>query len=83
MLLSTRNNGILGNILYQQMHTFHTSAVFRAGRDYVNSRGIYTAVSENIRKFCNVLFHTVKDSCKQVTQVVREHLLRVHVGIDA
>ena len=83
MLFSTRNNGILSNILYQQMHTFHTSAVFRTGRDYINPRGIYAAVAENIRKFCNVLFHAVKDSCKQVTQVVREHLLRVHVGIVA
>ena len=83
MLFFSRNNGIFNGILYQQMHTFHISAVFRTGRNYVNPRGIYAAVTENIRKFCNVLFHTVKDPCEQVTQVVREHFLWVYVGVLA
>lgn len=51
--------------------------MFRTGGDNINSGRVDVAVTENIRKFCNVLFNAVEHPCKQVAQVMRKHLLRV------
>lgn len=53
-------NGRLNN----QVHIFHSSAVFCAGRNDINPRRVYTAVTKNISKLGNVFFNTVKSAGK-------------------
>lgn len=40
-------------------------------------------MAENIRKLGNILFDSVKHTGEQVAQVVREHLLRIDICLDA
>ena len=61
----------------------HPSAVFIAGGNDINSCCVDTAVAKNIRQFGDILFDTVKHSCKQVAQVVRKDLLRIDIGFSA
>ena len=61
------------------MHIFHTAAVLGAGGDDIYAGGVDTAVPENIRKFCYILFNAVKYPCEQVAQVMRKHLLRIDI----
>ena len=46
--------------LYNQPHLFHTLTVLCAGRNDIDSRRVYTAVTENIGKLSNILFDSVK-----------------------
>ena len=52
--------------LYDQVHIFHSSAVFCAGGNDINSSCVDTAVTQNVGKLCNIFFNTVKCACKQV-----------------
>ena len=52
--------------LYDQVHIFHSFAVFRAGGNDINSCCVNTAVTQNVGKLCNIFFNTVKCACKQV-----------------
>ena len=63
------------------MHILHSLAVFRASGDYVNACGIDAAVTENISKFGDVLLNAVEYPCKQVTEVVREYFVGIHICI--
>lgn len=54
-------------MLNYQVHIFHSFAVFCAGGNDINSSCVDTAVTENIRKLCNIFFDAVKCSCEQVT----------------
>lgn len=49
--------------------------MFCTGGDDINSRGIYTAMSENISELGNVLFDAVECTGKQMTKIVREYLI--------
>ena len=53
-------------MLNNQVHIFHSSAVFRAGGNDINSCCVNTAVTQNVGKLCNIFFNTVKCACKQV-----------------
>lgn len=62
-----------GGFLYDQAHTFHTSAMFVTTCYYVNSCGINAAVAENVGKFSDVFFNAVKGAGEQVAQIVRKY----------
>ena len=64
-------------ISQDRVHGLHSAAVFRACADDINSRRVDTAVAENIRQFCDVLFDSVEHPCEQVAQIVRKDLLRI------
>ena len=49
----------------------------------VNSRGFHVAVPKQVGQPYNVFFKLVKRPCKQMAQVVRKHLVRVHVRFSA
>ena len=70
-------------MLNYQVHIFHSFAVFRAGGNDINSSCVDTAVTENIRKFCNIFFDAVKCSCEQVAKIMRKYLLRIDICIFA
>ena len=40
----------------------------------VNSCGVDAGVAENIGKLCNILFHSVKGSCKKMPQIMGVNL---------
>ena len=65
------------------MHIFHSSAVFRAGGNNINSGCVDTAVAENVGKFCNIFFDAVKCSCEQVAKIMRKYLLQIDICIFA
>ena len=65
------------------MHIFHTATVFGAGGDNIDSCGVNAAVSENVGKLGNILLNAVKHTGEQVAEVVRKHLLRVDLCLDA
>lgn len=69
--------------LYDQVHIFHSSAMFRTGGNNINSCCVDTAVTQNVRKFCNILFNAVKCACKQVAKIMRKYLLRIYICIFA
>ena len=60
----------------QQSQPLHPTAVFCAGGHDVDTCCIDAAVTENIRKLCNVFFHTIKCPGKKLPQIMREHLVR-------
>ena len=64
---------------YNQPHSFHTLAVFCAGADDINPRCVYTAVTENIGKFCDVFLNAVKYAGEKVSQIVWEHLVWINI----
>ena len=57
--------------------------MFGAGGDNVNPCGVDTAVTENVGKLGNVLFDAVKHPGEQVAQIMRKHLLRIDIRLDA
>ena len=64
MLFAADFGGFFIFRLNNQVHIFHSFAVFRAGGNNINSGRIDTAVTENIRKLCNIFFNPVKCACK-------------------
>ena len=52
-----------------------------AGGDDINTSCVYIGVSEDIRQLCNILFDTIKGSCKQMSEVMWEHLFRRNTGL--
>lgn len=52
----------------------HFFTVFFTGGGDIYSRSVYTAVSEDIRELCYILFNSVKGSCKEMPQVMRKDL---------
>ena len=61
----------------------HALAMFFAGGDNIDPRGINTAVTENVREFCNILFNTVKGARKKMAKIMRENLVRIHICLFA
>ena len=49
-----------------QLHPFHPLPMLKAGGNDINSRCVDTAMTENIGKFSNVFFNSVKDAGEQV-----------------
>ena len=66
-----------GRLLYYQPHTFHSSAVFRAGGNDVDACRVDAAVTEDVGELGDVLFHVVEHAGKQMPQVVRKNLFGV------
>lgn len=83
MLFAADFGGFFIFMLNYQVHIFHSFAVFRAGGNDINSSCVDTAVTENIRKLCNIFFNTVKCACKQVAKIMRKHFLRIYICIFA
>ena len=54
--------------------TVHLSSVFNSRSHNIDSCCVYTAMPQNIRKFCNVFLNVIKSSCKQLSQIMRKHL---------
>ena len=48
--------------LYYQPHIFHMFSMFRSGGYYIYPRGVDTAMAKDIRKFCDILFYSVKNA---------------------
>ena len=70
-----------GQFLYHQMHIFHTLTMFGACGNDIDSCGIDAAVAKNIGKLGNILLDAVEHPCKQVTEIVREHIIRIDICI--
>ena len=83
MLFAADFGGFFVFKLNYQVHIFHSSAVFRASWNDINSGCVDTAVTKNVGKFRNILFNTIKCACKQVAKIMRKHLLRIDVSIFA
>ena len=66
MLFAADFGGFFIFMLNNQVHIFHSFAVFSAGGNDINSSCVDTAVTENIRKFRNIFFNAVKRACEQV-----------------
>ena len=69
--------------LYHQSHILHSLAVFRAGGDDINPRGIDAAVAEDIGELGDVLFQPVKRTGEQMPEIMREHLAGIDVRVPA
>ena len=69
--------------LYYQAHIFHTAAVFGSGGDYIYASCIDTTVPKYVGELCDVLLDTVEYPGEEMTEIVREHLLRVYVSLFA
>lgn len=65
--------------LYYKPHVFHLSSVFLACRNYINTCRIDARMSQNIGKLCYILFKSVEHPCKQVSEIVRKHLIGRYV----
>ena len=65
------------------MHILHAAAVFFTCGNDIYAGGVDTAVSENIRELCNILFNAVKHSGEQVAQIMRKNFLRVDICFGA
>ena len=52
--------------LYNQPHIFHTSAVFIAGGDDINSGGINAAMAKKVGQLGKVLLNAIKGSGEQM-----------------
>ena len=61
------------------MHIFHAAAVLGADGDDIYAGGVDTAVPENIRKFCYILFNAVKNAGEKVAKIVRKYFLRADI----
>ena len=55
---------VIGGLLYNEMHVFHTSTMLVASSHNIYPCGIDTAVTENIGKLGDILFDTVKGVCE-------------------
>ena len=66
---------------YNQPHILHSSAVLVACGYDIDPRGVYTAVTEDVGEFGDVLFQPVKRAGEQMAQVVRKYLIRIHVRV--
>ena len=51
-----------------------------ACRHYINTGRINAAMSQNVRQSGYVLFHTVKCTCEQLSQIVWEYFCRAYPG---
>ena len=65
--------------LYYQPHSLHTPSVFVAGGDDINSRGVDAGVAQNIGKLGDIPFNLIKNSRKEMPQIVRKDLLRIDI----
>ena len=65
------------------MHSLHLFQVLCARCDDIDARGVNACMPQNVRKLGNVLFHTVKDTRKQMPQIVRKHLAWQHACLLA
>ena len=69
--------------LYYQPHIFHTPTVLGSGGDNIDTRGVYTAMPENIGEFRDVLLYAIKYSGKEVPQIVWKYLVRINICLLA
>mgnify|MGYP006954215285 CR=1 FL=1 len=67
-------------ILLNQTKTFQLPGVFRAGGQKIDARFVDGAVTQNVRQFYNVMGNTIEGGGKEMTQIVREYLRRLHPG---
>ncbi len=64
------------------MHILHTLTVFRAGGDDdVNACGVNAAVTEDVRKFGNILFDGGHDRTRSLSQSSKERLRNSLKGV--
>ena len=66
-------------LLYNQPHIFHALAVFGAGADDINSRGVDATMTEDVGEFGDVLFDAVEYTGEQMPKIMREHFLRIDI----
>lgn len=59
----------------------HSFSVFSTGGNNINPRCVYTAVTEDVGKFCNVFFDSVKGTGKQMAKIMREHFLWINLRL--
>ena len=65
------------------MQALHTLAVFSAGGNDVDARGIDAAVAENVGELGDVLFRTVERPREQVAEIVRKDFAWADVRVCA
>lgn len=83
MLFAADLDGFFVFKLNNQVHIFHSFAVFRTGGNNINSSCVDTAVTKNVGKLCNIFFNPIKCACKQMAKIMRKHLLRIDICIFA
>ena len=69
--------------LYHKPQSFQLAAVFGAGSYKIDSGGIDTAVSQNIRKLRDILLNAVEGPGKELAKIVREYLTFLNTGCTA
>ncbi len=57
---------LFARISLNKMQALHAFAMFSAGWNNIDSRGVDTGVAKNVRQFCNVFFQAVKRAGEQV-----------------
>ena len=70
--------------LFYQSHILHSPSVLRARRNDVQPCGVDAAVTEHIGELRDILIHFIEHPRKQMSEIVREHLIRAYarVGTD-
>ena len=77
--LSPHNsNYVVFLFLYHETQPLNLSAMFCSCGHNIDSRGIDTAVAQDIRQLGDVLFNAVKGSCKEFPEIMWEYFGRVH-----
>ena len=61
-------------ILYDQTHLLHAATVLHTGGNDIDPGGIDAAVTQDIRQPCNVFLQSIKNSRKQMSEIMRKDL---------
>ena len=67
--------------LNHQAESFNFSAMLRSGAHDIDPCRFNTAVPQNIRQLCDVLFQTVESSDKELTQIMGKYLRRTYARL--
>ena len=68
---------------HYQSHIFHSPPVLCSSGNDIDSCGVDAAVTEDVGKLGDVLFHSVEDTGKQMAKVVRKDLFGIDVRVFA
>ena len=67
--------------LFYQSHILHSPSVLRARRNDVQPCGVDAAVTEHIGELRDILIHFIEHPRKQMSEIVREHLIRAYASV--
>ena len=65
--------------LNHKAEAFHLPLVFLTALHNIDSRGFDAGVAQKVRQLCYILFLPIVGHGEQMSEIVRKHLLRVHM----